>query len=189
MATKSSIGELVDRLGRISHALQFAGGLNPAQWEALRFLGRANKYSSTPGVLAEYLGATKGTISQTLIALESKGFLRRSRSRSDRRSVDLSLTEAGRNLLRDDPIGLIEEIGGELPSPVREALTDGMDRLLDSLSASQGRRVFGVCSDCSHCHRANGESRNGATCYCGLADDPLFEEETHQICINFVPAH
>ncbi len=35
--------ELLDRMSRIAHGLQFALGLNPAQWEALRFLARANR--------------------------------------------------------------------------------------------------------------------------------------------------
>src|SRR3546814_3015773 len=64
---------LLDRLSRLTRELQFVDGLNPAQWEALRFLATANKYSRPPPALAEYLGATKGTVSQNLIAPESKG--------------------------------------------------------------------------------------------------------------------
>lgn len=188
MMKEFRIAELVGRLGRIAHALQFAGGLNPAQWEALRFLARANRYSCTPSALAEYLGTTKGTVSQTLIALESKGYVRRTRGRIDRRSVDLSLTGEGREMLRNDPIGLIEQIGDDLPLSVRQALTDGMDSLLKSLNNAQRHPVFGICSDCSYCHRAAGQSRSGAPCYCGLADDPLTEEDTRLICIDFVPA-
>ncbi len=182
------IAELVDRLGRIAHALQFTGGLNPAQWEALRYLARANRYSCSPSALAAYLRTTKGTVSQTLITLESKGYVRRTRGRVDRRSVDLSLTEEGRKMLRNDPIGLIERVGDDLPLPVRQALTDGMDSLLNSLNKAQRHPVFGVCSDCSYCHRAGGQSRSAAPCYCGLADDPLTEEDTRLICIDFVPA-
>lgn len=188
MLKEFGIAELVDRLGRISHALQFSGGLNPAQWEALRFLARANRYSRTPSALAEYLGTTKGTVSQTLIALESKGYVRRTRGRIDRRSVDMWLTEEGREMLRNDPIGLIERVGDDLPLPVRQALTDGMDSLLKSLNKAQRHPLFGICTDCSYCHRASGQSRSAAPCHCGLADDPLTEEDTRLICIDFVPA-
>ena len=87
--------ELLDRIGRIAHGLQFAQGLNPAQWEALRFLARANRYSRSPSALAEFLGTTKGTASQTVIALESKGLVSRTRRASDRRSVDLEVTPLG----------------------------------------------------------------------------------------------
>ena len=34
---------LLDRIGRLTRELQFADGLNPAQWDALRFLAQANK--------------------------------------------------------------------------------------------------------------------------------------------------
>lgn len=57
------IVELVNRLGRAVHCMQFARGLNPAQWEALRFVVRANRYSRTPSALAGFLGTTKGTAS------------------------------------------------------------------------------------------------------------------------------
>ena len=87
MTESDTIATLVDRLSRIAHSLQFSEGLNPAQWNALRFLARANKYSTSPGVLADYLGCTKGTISQTLIALESKGLVARIRCDEDRRKV------------------------------------------------------------------------------------------------------
>ena len=64
----------LERLARIMRAREHEGGLNPAQWEALRYLSRANRFSDSPGALTRYLGATKGTISQTLMALERKHF-------------------------------------------------------------------------------------------------------------------
>ena len=70
---KDSVAALMDRLSRAMQRAQYAGGLNPAQWEALRYIARANRYSRSPSAVAEYLGATKGTVSQTLKALEHKG--------------------------------------------------------------------------------------------------------------------
>ena len=60
----------LERLARLMRAREHEDGLNPAQWEALRFLSRANRFSNAPGALTRYLGATKGTVSQTLMALE-----------------------------------------------------------------------------------------------------------------------
>src|SRR5690606_16552640 len=87
---------LVDRLARAVHCLQYAEGLNPAQWVALRFLGCANRYSRTPTGLAEFLATTKGTASQTIKSLEQKGFVRRAQHETDRRKCLLELTERGR---------------------------------------------------------------------------------------------
>ena len=64
---------LIDRLERLTRGRESGGGLNPAQWEALRFLSHANRFSRTPAALADYLGSTRGTISQTLIALQLNG--------------------------------------------------------------------------------------------------------------------
>ena len=69
---------LIGRLDRLARSGINVAGLNPAQWDALRYLSRANRFSRTPAALADYAGSTRGTISQTLIALEQKG-LRRGR--------------------------------------------------------------------------------------------------------------
>jgi DNA-binding MarR family transcriptional regulator len=60
---------------RLMRAGEHEGGLNPAQWEALRYLSRANRFSNSPIALTRFLGSTKGTISQTIEALERKGFI------------------------------------------------------------------------------------------------------------------
>ena len=55
MAMVSTVFEstrLINRLERIARAGAGAGALNPAQWEALRYLGRANRFSRTPAALA-----------------------------------------------------------------------------------------------------------------------------------------
>src|SRR5271165_5518540 len=108
------VAELIDRLARLTRELQFVHGLNPAQWEALRFLARANRYSRSPGALAEFLGTTKGTASQTLIALENKGYIARARSDTDRRAMRLELTPEGEALLQQDPILTIEHAASRL---------------------------------------------------------------------------
>ena len=188
MSKEFGIAELVDRLGRLTHALQFSNGLNPVQWEALRYFARANKYSRTPGALAEFLGSTKGTVSQTLIALEAKGYVRRSRGLTDRRTVEISLTDNGREVLLGDPIRLVEQVGEDLPAELQQALTDGMSRLVESLNRAQGHPYFGICARCDYCHSANSGSRGEEPCYCGYTNEPLKAEETHQICIDFSPA-
>ena len=141
-------GELIDRVGRATRAIQFSCGLNPAQWEALRYIAHANRYSRNPSALANFLGATKGTISQTLIALEVKGHLRRVRGAHDRRAVRLELTASGEALLTRDPLLCLERAAGSLPAKQ----TRGADRWLEPIAArtaaalriEQLRRVRGV---------------------------------------------
>jgi DNA-binding MarR family transcriptional regulator len=182
MAESLNISELLNRVGRIVHGVQFANGLNPAQWEALRFLSRANCYSRTPGALAEYLGSTKGTVSQTLISLESKGYVVRTRSKHDRRSVDIALTDDGRELVEQDPLAMIEAAVEGLTDVDRDGFARSMGALIKSLQRNLGQVEFGDCGGCVH-NQIDGEF--GESCRCLFMDEPLSVDDTSLICLNF----
>jgi DNA-binding MarR family transcriptional regulator len=175
------IAELLDRLGRATHALQFVHGLNPAQWEALRFLGRANRYSRSPSSLAEYLGTTKGTASQTLRALESKGYVRRLRASRDRRGVDLELTPEGCTLLERDPMRDIEEAVAALSGPCADTLAEGIAQVLAKIRSRCRQGEFGVCERCRHLVTSGAAE----TTQCGLTGDLLSKDESKLLCVNF----
>jgi DNA-binding MarR family transcriptional regulator len=184
MTDSEAIASLVDRLSRLAHSLQFSEGLNPAQWNALRFLARANKYSTSPGVLADYLGTTKGTVSQTLIALESKGLIARIRCDEDRRKVRLGLTGEGQAILQHDPLLEIERASACVPVSDRDSLISAMTKMVNDLCTHQEGPRFGVCGAC--CHLDCSEEVDG-TKRCGLTKDPLATGELAQICVEFAP--
>lgn len=187
MSEERLVTDLVGRLGRITHGLQYAGGLNPAQWEALRFLDRANKYSRSPTALAEFLGVTKGTASQTLIALESKGYIKRRRCPEDRRCVEIELTEAGQGLLANDPLAQIACATEHLPSEVACSLRQGMELLIRALAQAQGLTEFGPCGACNHL-RADGDAEREETrCRCALTGDLLDCTHRAKLCVDFSP--
>ena len=50
-------------------------GLQPIQQEALYYLSTCNRYSDTTLAVTEFLGLTKGTVSQSLKILESKALI------------------------------------------------------------------------------------------------------------------
>jgi len=178
------IAELLDRVSRLARELQFVDGLNPAQWEALRFIARANRYSRSPGAFAEFIGTTKGTASQTLIALEQKGLIERLRSEADRRQVELHLTEQGRAMLDRDPITNIEQVAELLKPDVGMAMVLGLTRLLHDLQARHGLKTFGVCADCNlNCVTVEAVP----TKQCGHTGESLKPEDMGQICVDFVP--
>lgn len=185
MTAPDTIATLVDRLSRIAHSLQFSEGLNPAQWNALRYLAKANKYSTSPGVLADYLGCTKGTISQTLIALESKGLLERIRCDEDRRKVRLGLTEAGKTILENDPLLQIERASVGVPLPDRESMVAAMTRMVDELCPNHDGPNFGKCGECCHLDCSNGADDCDGAQRCGLTDETLNDGELSQICVDF----
>jgi DNA-binding MarR family transcriptional regulator len=191
---KSAIAQrvivLLDRLGRLTRELQFADGLNPAQWEALRFLAQANKYSRSPTALADYLGATKGTVSQTLIALESKGLITRCKKTEDRRQVDLCLTEAGQAMLGKDPMQTLEQATLEIADELGAEMVKGLSRLLHDLQTRNQITEFGVCQDCSlFC--VNSQAALAAldvkpeAGICGNTGETIDAGEKTKICVNF----
>jgi len=177
--------ELIDRLGRVARELRYEAGLNPAQWQALRYLARANRSSRTPGALAAFLGTTKGTASQTLISLESKGYLRRVRSEPDRRKVRLDLTPDGNALLAEDPISGIEQVAAELPPELGTQLVHGLSRLLGGLQRRYGGREFGVCRTCGMFRDGDDEAPCGGRC--GLTGQEIEPGDDGRLCANHRP--
>ncbi|MCM0020157.1 MAG: MarR family transcriptional regulator [Tagaea sp.] len=170
--------ELIGRLDRLARAGERSGDLNPAQWDALRYLARANRFSRTPAALAEFLGSTRGTVSQTIIALEAKGFVHKRASARDGRSVDLELTGAGRAALGGDSLaGLAEDLAaGTDASKLADALAAGLRAAL----ARRGGKAFGVCRTCRHI-RTDGKA---APFRCGLLDEPLSAADSELICVE-----
>jgi DNA-binding MarR family transcriptional regulator len=167
---------LIGRLARIMRAADFDTGLNPAQWEALRYLAKANRFSRTPAALADFLNATRGTVSQTLIALEAKGLIEKTKSAVDARSLTLALTPAGRAMLAGDGEGAIAraiDAGGEA-AVIAAALEGALRHAL----ARRGGKAFGACKTCRHFRRGS------VAHHCALLDEPLSAQETQSICVE-----
>ncbi|HWM83867.1 MAG TPA: MarR family transcriptional regulator [Pseudolabrys sp.] len=181
----ATLAELIDRLGRLVRAESHAGGLNPAQWEALRYLTRCNRFSNTPGAVAQYLNATKGTVSQTLNALERKNLLVRKPDPASKRVVRLALTAEGQALARHDPAAELKRAAAALPAPQQDATAGGLAAILGHLQQSRGGRPFGVCRTCRH---FRGTAPDGAPHWCALLHEPLDEPDSLAICVEHQPA-
>jgi DNA-binding MarR family transcriptional regulator len=72
--------------------------LSALQWGLLKALHDAR--ARTPTALCRVLPCDSGAMTRQLDSLEMRGLIVRVRSTSDRRSVELSLTDAGHALLR-----------------------------------------------------------------------------------------
>lgn len=179
-ATASAVDDLLQRLRRTARQREFAHGLLPAQWDALRYLSRANAMSRTPGALAAFLGTTRGTVSQTLAALDGKGCIARVRSERDRRVVRLELTESGRALLARDPQRSIRNAVDDLPQEISGIMARGLKAVVERLDRN-ALHSFGVCRSCQHFEEA---SRLDATRRCQLTGEPIAPAEADQICIS-----
>jgi DNA-binding MarR family transcriptional regulator len=170
----STLRMLIDRLSRLSLADDWSDGLNPTQRAALGYLARANRFSAAPSHVAAYLGATRGTISQTLHVLERKGLVRVTASATDRRTIRYHVTPAGHaDLARARAMDTaIATLGPEQG----QALHDGLVPLLRAMLAQNGGRSFGMCHTCQH-HRASAAGR-----FCALLTVDLTEPEADALC-------
>ena len=173
----------LERLARVMRAREHEDGLNPAQREALRYLARANRFSNTPGALTRYLGATKGTISQTVMALERKGLIAKA-ARDARKSVRLTLTDKGRETLASDPWIELEAAVEELGGKTRRRMQRGLEQLLAREVARGGLEGFGICSSCRFFREKGRDGDARGPHLCMLFEDALTSEDSGRICIE-----
>ncbi|MEP4768107.1 MAG: MarR family transcriptional regulator [Roseibium sp.] len=177
---KQTIQDLIDRLSRLNAAEEWNGPLNPSQFAALSYLGRANQMSRAPSHVADYLATTRGTASQTLKALARKDLIEETRSETDKRSIRYDVTAAGLDIL-EHPSALNGAIGA-LESETSEALATGLETLVNTALKRQGGRSFGICITCRH----HEEQRDGG--YCRLLNITLSPRQTTQICNEHSPS-
>jgi DNA-binding MarR family transcriptional regulator len=181
-----AIAELVFHLGRIATGEGLVEGLTAAQWAALRYFAKANRFSRTPSAFAAFHGTTRGTASQTIKSIETLGYLIRMQSEEDRRSVQFVLTEKARDILENDPLESLVRAADSLPPSVSSHFTNTLQRMLGHVTQERGKPLFGTCTSCQYL-RSDGCCREGQAPYeCGLTSEPLLQEELEGVCINFV---
>jgi MarR family transcriptional repressor of emrRAB len=179
--------ELVERLGNLMRSeLRKAGSdetLQPVHLQSLIYMSRANRYSNTPQALAEYLGLTKGTVSQTLLLLDRRGLIERFEDDVDRRVVRLRLSSAGEQFLAESQPALAWQNATRNISPnrIRNA-TSALREALATLQEDNEGTVFGVCNSCSHCQKLSQRIYR-----CGQMGDRLSGPETRKLCRIYAP--
>lgn len=183
--TPGHIAGLLERIGRLLTTEAHAEGLYPVHWEALRYLERANRFSMTAAALTAYLGLTKGTVSQTLNALEAKGLIRKRVDQRDRRSKRLSLTAKGRSLMNRDSLKATTAAIDKLGRSTQKQLAASLEAFLSARLATQNRQPFGQCRDCRY---FASQHPDGAPHYCQLLEEKLGESDALSICFEQQPA-
>ncbi len=178
------IAALLERIGRLLTTEAHAEGLLPVHWETLRYLKRANRFSRNAAALTAYLGLTKGTVSQTLTTLVSKGLIKRNVDHQDRRSKHLTLTARGNSQLKHDPIELTADVVEDLSKSSQQQLASTLEAFLSARLATQERQPFGQCRDCRYFAPRHPD---GAPHYCQLLDEELAASDAIAICVEQRP--
>jgi len=178
---KREAHDLIERLGNLVRADVRAVcneyGVRPVQLEALGFLTQCNRYSDTPQAVAEYLGLTKGTVSQTLKILEKKGLLRKQSDNRDKRLVHLKPTARGRRLVERAVPAEALTLGIEnLSMSESQVAVESLRTLLRSIQKVNCLKSFAPCNTC----RFN-KKRQGSY-FCELTQEPLTEQDIVLLC-------
>lgn len=125
--------EVIAQIVRLTSGPSFVGGLNPAQWAALRYFGRVGLQACTVTAFARYHGTSKGTASQTIAALTRKALVERLQDVNDRRLVYFVLTESGRTVLDNDPIRMVATAVGSLSPDEQATLAELLEKIVRSV--------------------------------------------------------
>ncbi|MGI9383149.1 MAG: MarR family winged helix-turn-helix transcriptional regulator [Methyloligellaceae bacterium] len=183
----TTAAEMVSHVARLAQGEGHALGLTSAQWTALRYFDRANRFSRTVTAFADYHATTRGTASQTVKSLVTQGYLSRTRSSSDGRSARLDLTDKGRTLRVQDPFDALIDAIADLPPALQTQLTAALEHVMGRLADDRGKRPFGTCTACSYLEECVCRQPDDADHLCAFIGQPLADAELDEICINFEP--
>ncbi|HMD58619.1 MAG TPA: MarR family transcriptional regulator [Steroidobacteraceae bacterium] len=163
LQASNSVGFLMKRCGVLMSQLaeqRFAAlSISFTQWLALHWLATQQRRVSATR-LSEELGHDMGALTRVVDQLERLGFVRRERSRRDRRAVEIAITPAGRRQARSAKRVLLELLN-QLVAPFSEREIDTLivllQRLMQHLQAAAG--VEAAVPPAASLHRAPSRSK------------------------------
>lgn len=185
----TKIQQLLERIAGLlrteSRNLLSAHGLQPVQFEALVYLSNCNRYSDTLMGVTEYLGQTKGTVSQTLRVLEKKELIKKVPDQTDKRVTHMSLTVTGRKLVNDiQSSALLKSANEHVDRKGAASLQGSLQALLEGMQQANDFKTFGQCATCKH----NTRYSSGET-ICGLTKETLSNKDVELICREHEPSN
>lgn len=152
-------------------------GIQPVHVQVLEYLSLCNQYSDTPAALTEYLGLTKGTVSQSLQILERKGYISKSQDSNDGRVVHLQLLEAGSAILQQvQPLDIFTQAEETLLHREFRSVRHALGVTLQVLQRANNSKSFGLCNTCRYFTEIDGHT------HCGVTGEPLNQQAVTKIC-------
>ncbi|MGZ4960334.1 MAG: MarR family winged helix-turn-helix transcriptional regulator [Methylomonas sp.] len=174
--------ERISSLLRSEERRKYAAiGLQPVHGQVLEYLAKCNKYSNTHAAVAEYLGLTKGTVSQSIQILERKHYLDKVTDSADGRVVHLTLTEAGARLIEElKPLDVFKEAESRISRHEFDTIGQALQTTLGVLQKVNQSKSFGLCRSCRYFSVEENHFQ------CGLTEQPLDREDTDKICRDHI---
>ena len=182
--SQQSLERLASLLRSESRSLLSEYSLLPIQFEALYYLSISNRYSDTPKAVTEFLGQTKGTVSQTLKLLEKKALIRKLPDTVDKRVVHLKVTREGMKILKKlRPSQILETTCEQMTEDEFTEIDYALTQLLSRLQEANQFKTFGQCFSCIHNIKVTENQF-----LCNLTKEPLSKNEISLICREHLPA-
>ncbi|TAL53865.1 MAG: MarR family transcriptional regulator [Methylovulum sp.] len=182
--TSFKLIERISNLLRSEERKKFAAiGLQPVHVQVLDYLSTCNRFSDTPAAVAEYLGLTKGTISQSIQVLERKSYVEKSQDTQDGRVVHLALSTAGKQLLDEiKPLDIFAQAQHAISTQGFSTLEAALSSILAELQKANNARSFGVCQSCVNFIEVENHY------LCNLTQLPLSQVDAKKICREHILA-
>lgn len=178
---KVDVFELIERMAALIRSEERKKctelGLQPVHLQVLDYLSRCNRYSDTPAAVTNYLGMTRGTVSQTLLLLEKKGFIKKTPDADDRRMVHLGLLPDGEATLKQArPSELFNQASSILREIDFNIHEEVFVKALLALQKANKSQSFGLCKTCKYFTKTPEGFR------CDLTKAPLSQSDSEKIC-------
>lgn len=109
--------------------------LSESRFIILMFLYQAPNQTLLPSVISEKLGATRATVSKLLKGMERKGWILKSTSTTDKRSLSVQLTETGNHILEKflpENFSIVNNLLGSLSNEEIHQLSNLLKKINDS---------------------------------------------------------
>ncbi|PLV60401.1 MarR family winged helix-turn-helix transcriptional regulator [Thermotoga sp. KOL6] len=122
--------DLVRAFSRLMPFLPDAENMNTLEFYLFMFV--ALKGPSSMSKIAEELSVSKSNVTITVDKLEEKGYLKRERSKNDRRVVMVSLTRKGEELFKiilKNFESVIKDVVSKIPDDDLKVISDGFERM------------------------------------------------------------
>jgi len=176
---KSSVFDLIERMSALIRSEERRRctelGLQPVHLQVMDYLSRCNRYSDTPAALANYLGMTRGTVSQTILLLEKKGYLKKTADENDKRMVHLSLLAEGDALMnKASPAELYSQASAIFNENINQE--NVFINALNALQKANKSQSFGLCKTCKYF------TETSVGFVCDLTKEQLSQGDSEKIC-------
>lgn len=164
-------------------------GINPAQAQVLALLHAREPNGLRLNDIAEELAVTPASASDSVAALERKGFITKQRSADDGRAISVKLTRKGRTFASRDAAAppLFDEAADYLTDEERAVLLRAMLKMIRTMQRRRQIPVARMCVTCAH-FRPNAHASAAEPHHCALVDAAFGDTLLRVDCPEHEPA-